>query len=104
MDIEGWELGVLQTLIDLPRTSPVHPLQISLETHGGDEATWVFRALFSLGYAPVYREQNKLGCATGGWEWTWVRAFCDLSPYGPLHDFRPAATRSPANFTGYVNL
>jgi FkbM family methyltransferase len=78
MDIEGFENAVLEGLLAVPRESRL-PYQISIETHGGERAAWAIRALLVLGYIPVSKQQNPQWA--GAWEWTLVRAYCDLSAY-----------------------
>jgi hypothetical protein len=75
MDIEGFETLVIKDLLALHPAEM--PFQILVETHGGRAAAWVSRALVSLGYVPVSKQQNTLWRL--GWEWTWVRASCGVS-------------------------
>ena len=77
MDIEGGENGVIESLLALPRQSHL-PFQITVETHGGKAAGDFNRAMAQLGYVAVKNEVNIYGegCC---WEWTWVRAYCDLN-------------------------
>jgi hypothetical protein len=86
LDIEGYETFVIKSLLDQPRHAKL-PYQINIETHGGKSAGAVHRALLVLGYVPVNKEQNKIWHP--GWEWTWVRAFCDLSDHVSLSEQHP---------------
>ena len=76
MDIEGAENSVVESLLELPCASEL-PFQISVETHGEQAAARFNRQMATLGYVVVNKEQNMLWMP--GWEWTWVRAYCDLN-------------------------
>ena len=76
MDIEGTENSVVMSFLEMPRRSKL-PYQVAVETHGGFEAEVFLRAMASLGYVAVNKEQNAKW--NSGWEWTWVRASCDLT-------------------------
>jgi hypothetical protein len=87
MDIEGAEIFIAESLISLPRSARL-PYQISVETHGnGGNASLppdgqygyaqeFHRLMAKLGYVAITKEQNNIWGE--GWEWTWVRAYCDL--------------------------
>jgi hypothetical protein len=83
MDIEGAENAVIEGLLALPRKSQL-PYQLVVETHGNivrrgmkrGRAQQFHHAMAALGYVAVSKEQNVI--ALPCWEWTWVRAYCEL--------------------------